>query len=60
MQLYKKAGAKYFCSMAVHHDGFDLWKSAHQPRWNSVVAGPKKDIVGLFKKAAQKQGFASR
>ncbi len=27
LQLYKKAGAKYFCSMAVHHDGFDLWKS---------------------------------
>ena len=25
--LYKKAGAKYFCSMAVHHDGFDLWDS---------------------------------
>ena len=27
MQLYKKAGAKYFCSMGVHHDGFDLWNS---------------------------------
>src|SRR5207244_3077080 len=28
MQLYKKAGAKYFCSMGVHHDGSDpvsLW-----------------------------------
>ena len=57
MGLYQKAGAKYFCSMAVHHDGFDLWKSAHQPRWNSVVAGPKKDIVGLFKKAAAKHGL---
>src|SRR5690349_12530200 len=57
MQLYKKAGAKYFCSMGVHHDGFDLWKSTHQPRWNAVAAGPKKDVVGLFKKAAQKQGL---
>jgi alpha-L-fucosidase len=55
MGLYKKAGAKYFCSMAVHHDGFDLWKSAHQPRWNAVAAGPRKDIVGLWKKAALKQ-----
>lgn len=57
LDLYKRAGAKYFCSMAVHHDGFDLWKSAHQPRWNSVAAGPKKDIVGMFKKAAQKHGL---
>jgi alpha-L-fucosidase len=55
--LYKKAGAKYFCSMAVHHDGFDLWKSAHQPRWNAVAIGPRKDIVGLWKKAAQKAGL---
>ena len=57
LDLYKKAGAKYFCSMAVHHDGFDLWKSEHQPRWNSVAAGPKNDIVGMFKKAAQKHGL---
>ncbi len=26
MDLYKKAGAKYFVSMGVHHDNFDLWK----------------------------------
>jgi len=57
LQLYKKAGAKYFCSMAVHHDGFDLWKSAHQPRWNAVAIGPKRDIVGEFKKAAAKHGL---
>jgi alpha-L-fucosidase len=57
MQLYTKAGAKFFCSMGVHHDGFDLWKSTHQPRWNSVVAGPKIDVVGLFRKAAAKRGL---
>lgn len=57
MELYKKAGAKYFVSMAVHHDNFDLWNSKHHPRWNSVASGPKKDIVGMFKKAAQKQGL---
>ena len=55
--LYKKAGAKYFCSMGVHHDGFDLWKSTHQPRWNSTAAGPKIDVVGMFKKAAAKHGL---
>ena len=29
MSLYKKAGAKYFVSMGVHHDNFDLWNSKH-------------------------------
>ena len=29
MRLYKKAGAKYFISMGVHHDNFDLWNSKH-------------------------------
>jgi alpha-L-fucosidase len=55
--LYKKAGARYFMSMGVHHDNFDLWNSPHQPRWNSVATGPKKDIVGLWKKAAQSHGL---
>ena len=55
--LYKKAGAKYFCSMAVHHDGFDLWDSKYQPRWNAVAMGPKRDIVGAFRKAAEKHGL---
>ncbi len=57
MSLYKKAGAKYFMSMGVHHDNFDLWNSKYQPRWNSVATGPKKDIVGLWKKAADRQGL---
>jgi alpha-L-fucosidase len=57
MSLYKKAGARYFMSMGVHHDNFDLWNSRFQPRWNSVATGPKKDIVGLWKKAAAKYGL---
>ena len=56
MGLYKKAGARYFVSMGVHHDNFDLWNSKLN-RWNAVNMGPKKDIVGAFKKAAQKQGL---
>lgn len=54
--LYKKAGAKYFCSMAVHHDNFDLWNSKHT-RWNSVNMGPKKNVVALFREAARKHGL---
>ena len=56
MDLYKKAGAKYFFSMGVHHDNFDLWNSRHT-RWNSMNMGPKQDIVGLFRKAALERGM---
>ncbi len=56
IELYKKAGAKYFVSMGVHHDNFDLWSSKHH-RWNAANMGPKKDIVGLFRKAALQQGL---
>jgi alpha-L-fucosidase len=57
MSLYKKAGARYFMSMGVHHDNFDLWNSKYQPRWNSVATGPRKDVVGLWRKAAQNHGL---
>jgi len=57
MDLYAKAGAKYFFSMGVHHDNFDLWNSKHQPRWNSLATGPKRDIVGEYAKAARKRGL---
>lgn len=56
MELYKKAGAKYFVSMATHHDNFYLWDSKVH-RWNSVNMGPKKDIVALWQQAAKKQGM---
>jgi alpha-L-fucosidase len=56
MSLYKKAGAKYFVSMGVHHDNFDLWNSKHN-RWNAVNMGPKRDIVGEWSKAAKKHGL---
>jgi alpha-L-fucosidase len=54
--LYKQAGAKYFVSMGVHHDNFDLWDSKFT-RWNAVKMGPKKDIVGIWRDAARKQGL---
>jgi alpha-L-fucosidase len=56
MALYKKAGAKYFVSMGSHHDNFFLWNSKIH-RWNSVNMGPHKDVVGLWQKAAKKQGL---
>lgn len=53
IQLYKRAGAKYFVAMANHHCNFDLWNSRFQP-WNSVNIGPKKDLIGVWAAAARK------
>lgn len=56
MDLYKRAGAKYFVSMGSHHDNFFLWDSELHG-WNSVKMGPKRDVVGDWQKAAQKYGL---
>jgi alpha-L-fucosidase len=56
MKLYKKAGAKYFVSMASHHDNFFLWNSKLH-RWNSVEMGPLRDVVGEWQKAAKHNGL---
>lgn len=56
MDLYVKAGAKYFVSMANHHDNFDNYNSKYH-EWNSVNVGPKKDIVGVWEKVARKHGL---
>jgi len=56
IRLYKQAGAKYFVSMGVHSDNFDLWNSKYS-RWNAVKIGPERDIVGLWRAAALKNGL---
>ncbi len=56
MDMYVAAGAKYFTAQANHHDNFDNWDSKHH-RWNSVAMGPKKDICGLWAKAARDRGL---
>jgi alpha-L-fucosidase len=56
VSLFKDSGARYFTPCAVHHDNFDLWNSRHN-RWNSVEMGPKRDIIGEWRKAALEQGL---
>lgn len=56
IRAYKKAGAKYFVSMGVHHDNFDMWDSKYH-RWNAVAMGPHKDIVGMWRDAARSEGL---
>lgn len=56
MDKYAAAGARYFVSMACHHDNFDLWSSKHH-RWNAAAMGPRRNIVGEWQAAARKHGL---
>lgn len=56
VKLYAETGARYFFTLANHHDNFDLYNSKYQ-EWNSVAVGPKKDIVGGWAAAARKYGL---
>jgi alpha-L-fucosidase len=56
MDLYVRAGAKYFVALANHHDNFDNYDSKYHA-WNSVNVGPHKDIVGTWAKVAREHGL---
>ncbi len=53
---YRKAGARYLMTQATHHDHFFNYASKIN-RMNSVNVGPHKDILALWKAAAEKQGM---
>lgn len=52
MERYVRAGARYFVGQAMHHDHFFNYPSQHN-RFNAADMGPKKDICGLWRKAAK-------
>ena len=56
MEIFEKAGAKYVIPVAEHHDGFAMYKS-NITRWNAAEMGPKKDLIGEMKNAAEKHNL---
>ncbi len=54
--LFKKSGARYVVPVAEHHDGFSMYASTIN-KWNSVEMGPKQDITGELKAAAERHGL---
>ena len=56
ISLFKAAGARYICPVAEHHDGFQMYKSEIS-HYNAYEMGPKRDIIGELKGAAEKQGL---
>ncbi|KQU55917.1 alpha-L-fucosidase [Sphingomonas sp. Leaf339] len=56
MDLYKRAGARYFMALANHHDNCDTYASSHHA-WNTTRVGPKKDIIGTWASLARERGL---
>ncbi|MGY4923349.1 alpha-L-fucosidase [Streptomyces sp. 900105755] len=56
MDLYARAGARYFVALASHHDNFLNYPSRLH-RWNAAEVGPRKDVVGLWADAARGRGL---
>ena len=56
IEKYWNAGARYLMTQATHHDHFFNYNSKIN-RMNSVNVGPHKDILALWKAAADKRGM---
>lgn len=54
-KFIKENGARFIMPVAVHHDNFDMYDSSFP--WNSVHMGPKRDVLGEWKAAAEKHGL---
>ena len=56
MQFFKEAGAGYVFPVAEHHDGFQMYES-ELSHWNAKEMGPKRDLLGELKSAAESCGL---
>ena len=61
-ETFLRSGAKYVVLTSKHHEGFALWPSAEASRdwgrpWNSVEAGPKRDLLGDLTAAVRRKGL---
>lgn len=56
MDLYQRAGAKYFYALACHHDNLDCYDSTYHA-WNTTRLGPKRDIVGTWERIVRERGL---
>ncbi|MBR1549485.1 MAG: alpha-L-fucosidase [Bacteroidales bacterium] len=56
-RMFREAGAQYVMLVTKHHDGYSLWDDPYEPEWNSVVSGPKRNIVEELTEAVRKEGL---
>ncbi len=53
VDLFARAGARYVNLTSKHHDGFCLFPSSYAPFWNSVDAGPHRDLCAELRDACR-------
>lgn len=56
VDLFHKAGARFAGPVAEHHDGIAMWNTQTTP-WNTVLMGPRRDIVGELEREVRKHGM---
>ncbi|KAK7449321.1 hypothetical protein VKT23_013464 [Stygiomarasmius scandens] len=56
VDLFDRAGAKYFVLVTKHHDGFALFDTGNTSDRNSLKFGPKRDLLSeLFETSAREK-----
>jgi len=53
-KLFKHSGADFAGSIGEHHDGFSMWDTKYN-KFNSMMRGPRRDVVGEMAEALRKQ-----
>ena len=56
LDLFEEAGAKYIVPVGEHHDGIAMY-SSELNEWNVMDMGPKRNILGELRKAAESKGI---
>ncbi|GAA3668560.1 alpha-L-fucosidase [Microbacterium marinilacus] len=57
MAVVKATGARYVIPTTKHHDGITLWDAPGTGDRNTVARGPRRDLVGEFRAAAERAGI---
>ncbi|XP_077979818.1 alpha-L-fucosidase-like [Glandiceps talaboti] len=54
-ELLEASGARYLVLTSKHHEGWTNWGSKYSWNWNSVDAGPHRDLVGDLANSIRKK-----
>ncbi len=60
--LFAKSGARYVITTANYHDGYAMYPTEYAQTintkdWNSMVRGPRRDLIGDLNEAGEKHGL---
>lgn len=56
LDLFAAAGARYYCPVAEHHDGYQMYRS-ELSHWNAAETGPHRDVLGELRDATGVHGM---